>query len=59
MPKEPYVLTLTRWWSERSITGERWTLSFEGRPVVTRGTELECRRYAREMGWVVVREGQA
>lgn len=58
MPTEPYVLTLSHWWSWRGITGDRWTLSFGGVSRVTRPTELECRRYAREMGWVVRIEDQ-
>ena len=52
------TVTLSSWASTRGITGERWTLSFAGRAVVTRATEQESRRYAREMGWVVVVGGQ-
>lgn len=51
-----HVLTLHHWLSTRGITGDRYTLLHEGRAVITRGTELEARRYAREMHWTVQRE---
>ena len=35
--------------------GERWSLVFEGVARITRGSEIEARRAAREHGWVVVR----
>lgn len=49
-----HVVTLHSWRS--AIWGDRYTLLFEGRAVITRGTELEARRYAKSMGWTVQRE---
>jgi hypothetical protein len=34
------------------VYGDRWSLDYEGRALQTCGTELEARRYAREMGWI-------
>ena len=55
---ETYVVTLSRWRSERGITGERWTLEYAGAAVQTFATELQARRFAKAMGWRVVVEGQ-
>lgn len=51
-----YTLTLHRWTSTTGILGPRYTLMYEGKAVITRGTELEARQYAKSMGWTVKRE---
>ena len=45
------VVTLDHWHSERY--GERWTITFEGKPLLTFGTEFEARLAARKHSWTV------
>ena len=47
----PTRVTLDHW--HHAVFGERWSLRYEDRALVTRGTELEARRCARELGWLV------
>ena len=47
----PTVVQLDHWTSP--TFGDRWSLVYEDRALVTRGTEFEARQYAREMGWQV------
>lgn len=47
----PYVVSLETW--QCPVYGERWTLSYEERTVVTRGTEFEARAMAKAMRWQV------
>lgn len=49
----PPAVQLEHWRSARF--GERWSLMYEGKARITRGSEFEARRAAREYGWVVTR----
>ncbi len=49
----PVLVTIHRW--RHPVYGDRWTLVADDRAIITRGTELEARRYAKDAGWVVAR----
>jgi hypothetical protein len=50
-PPAPTRVTLSHWTSR--AFGDRWTLTYQDRAVITRSTEAEARQAARECGWVV------
>lgn len=53
----PPAMTLDHWQHHRFTAGDtidRWTLTHEGRTVLTFGTEFEARSAARRHGWVIV-----
>ena len=59
----PEPVTLTHWTyrhpCNRALVSERYSLvADDGRRLVTRSTEIEARRAAREQGWTVVGDQQ-